>query len=114
MQMMELWVAALDLTDDNALGIHLAEATPLDALGLHGYVMLSSPSLRQAYRGACRYQRLIHEVTDLTFDEESHTHAILQHALPGGRPVPRFRQNFLSHYGCAWGGSSLGQRGRHG
>ena len=64
--MTALWRHALETTGDEYLGIHLAEAAPLRSFEVHGHAMLSSPTLRDAYRRACRYQRLIHEVTDLS------------------------------------------------
>ena len=92
--MMMFWQEALTTTGDDHLGIHLAEATPIDTLGVHAYAALSSPTLREAYRRACRYQRLIHQVTDLRFDEEGDD-GVLRHALPGGRPIPRHPAEFL-------------------
>jgi hypothetical protein len=67
--MMAFWQEALAATGDEHLGLHLAEAAPVEAFGVHAYALLSSPTLREAYRRAFRYQRLIHEATDLTFDE---------------------------------------------
>lgn len=92
--MMQFWQEAVTATGDDHLGIHLAEAAPIDSFGVHGYALLSSPTLREAYRRACRYQRLIHEITDLAFDEED-DEGILHHALPGGRAVPRHPAEFL-------------------
>jgi AraC-like DNA-binding protein len=92
--MMAFWQEALAVTGDGHLGLHLAEAAPLESFGVHAYALQSSPTLREAYRRACRYQRLIHEATDLTFDEEVNE-GVLQHALPGGRSVPRHPAEFL-------------------
>jgi AraC-like DNA-binding protein len=92
--MMQFWQEALTITADDHLGIHLAEAAPIDALGVHAYAALSSPTLSEAYRRACRYQRLIHEATDLQYDEEG-DEGVLHHALPGGRSVPRHPAEFL-------------------
>ncbi len=92
--MMVLWDRAQAVTGDDHLGIHLAEVAPIRSFEVHAYALLSSPTLRDAYRRACRYQRLIHEVTDLTFAEEA-DEGILRHALPGGRPVPRHPAEFL-------------------
>lgn len=86
--MMRFWEVAVAVTGDEHLGLHLAEATPLEAFGVHTYAMLSSPTLREAYHRACRYQRLIHAVTDLVF-EEGDDEGVLRHALPGGQSVPR-------------------------
>lgn len=93
--MMLFWERARTITSDDHLGIHLAEAVPIQSFEVHSYALLSSSTLREAYRRACRYQRLIHEATDLTFDEESNE-GVLRHALPGGRPVPRHPAEFLT------------------
>ena len=93
--MTALWRHALETTGDEYLGIHLAEAAPLRSFEVHGHAMLSSPTLRDAYRRACRYQRLIHEVTDLTLEETAHE-GILRHALSGGRPAGRHPAEFLA------------------
>jgi AraC-like DNA-binding protein len=91
---MRVWERAAAITGDDHLGIHLAEAAPLSSLEVHGYALLSSPTLREAYRRGCRYQRLLHEVTDLSF-EEGADEGVLRHALPGGRSVPRHPAEFL-------------------
>ena len=93
--MMHLWQLAVAITGDPDLGLHLAVVAPLESFEIHGYALLSSPTLREAYRRGCRYQRLIHEVTDLSFDE-GEQEGVLQHALPGGRPVPRHPAEFLA------------------
>ena len=93
--MMKFWNRALVLTGDEHLGIHLAEAAPMQSFEVHAYAMLSSSTLREALRRACRYQRLIHEATDLVFEEGAHE-GVLRHALPGGRPVPRHPAEFLA------------------
>lgn len=92
--MMHLWQAAQAATADDQLGLHLAEAAPIDAFGIHTYALLASPTLREAYRRACRYQRLIHTGTELVFHEEA-TAGILQHLLPGGASAPRQPAEFL-------------------
>src|SRR5574341_441762 len=93
--MMMFWEHARMVTGDEHLGIHLAEVVPIQAFEVHSYALLSSATLRDAYRRACRYQRLIHEATDLTF-EEGNNEGVLRHALPGGRPVPRHPAEFLA------------------
>lgn len=92
--MMAFWQEALAVTGDDYLGLHLAEAAPMKSFGVHAYALQSSPTLREAYRRACRYQRLIHEATDLTFDEGA-DEGVLQHTLPDGRSVPRHPAEFL-------------------
>ncbi|RME58564.1 AraC family transcriptional regulator [Candidatus Parcubacteria bacterium] len=91
---MRLWDYAQRVTGDDHLGIHLAEAAPIRSFEVHSYALLASPTLRDAYCRACRYQRLIHEATNLTFEERPDG-GILQHALPDGRSVPRHPAEFL-------------------
>jgi AraC-like DNA-binding protein len=93
--MMVFWNRASAVTGDDHLGIHLAEAAPVESFELHAYALLSSPTLRDAYRRACRYQRLIHEATDLQFEDLPRA-AVLRHALPGGISVPRHPAEFLA------------------
>jgi AraC-like DNA-binding protein len=87
-RMMRLWDEALAASGDPDLGIHVAEAAPVESFEVHAYAFLSSPTPRDAYRRACRYQRLIHEATDLVFDEGD-DEGVIRHALPGGFAVPR-------------------------
>ena len=90
-----LWTHALAATKDDCLGIHLAEAAPIASFEVHAHAILSSPTLRDAYRRACRYQRLIHEVNDLTL-QEGDREGVLRHALPGGRAAARHTAEFLA------------------
>lgn len=92
------WKGALDATRDEMLGLHIAEAAPIEVFDVHAYALLSSPTLREAYRRASRYQRLIHETTRLDFDEGAE-YGTLVHTLPGGRPVARQPAEFLA---AAW------------
>lgn len=92
--MAAFWAGALETTGDANLGMHLAEAAPIEAFEVHGYALLASRSLRDAYERACRYQRLIHESSDLVLEEDEGA-ATLRHTLPGGRPVGRQPAEFL-------------------
>lgn len=91
---MQFWHEAQATTHDDHLGMHLAEAAPIESFGVHAYALISSPTLREAFRRACRYQRLIHEITDLVFQEKENQSS-LRHALPGGHSVPRQPAEFL-------------------
>lgn len=92
--MAKLWDLAVALTGDERLGMHLATAAPVSSFDVHAYALLSSPTLRDAYLRACRYQRLINEATDLTFSEGP-KEGVLRHALPGGGAVSRQPAEFL-------------------
>ena len=90
----DLWRGALEASGDEHLGIHLAEAAPIRSFGVHAYALLSSATLRQAFRRASRYQRLIHETNELLF-EEGPDGGVLRHRRPGGLPVGRHPAEFL-------------------
>lgn len=92
-----LWKSAVAQTGDERLGLHLALAAPLKSFDMHAYAMLSSPTLRDAYHRACRYQHLVNEGTELTFTGSAE--GVLQHSLPDGRSVPRQPAEFLA---TAW------------
>lgn len=93
--MMQLWERAAVLSGDDCIGIHVAEAVPVRSFEVHGYALLSSRTLREAYQRACRYQRLIHQVTDLRFEEKKSA-GLLKHSMPGGVAVPRQPAEFLA------------------
>ena len=90
-----VWARALEMTGDDRLGLHLAMAAPIDAFDLHAYAMLSSPTLRDAFERACRYQRLINEGTTLTL-HEGPGDGTLRHALANGAAVARQPAEFLA------------------
>ncbi|MBM3804391.1 MAG: AraC family transcriptional regulator, partial [Acidimicrobiia bacterium] len=85
---------AEEVTGDSDIGLHLAEHADLGTFDVHFYAMLSSPTLTDAYERLCRYQRLIHETTEVTLDLEGKG-ATLRHRLPGGMAVPRHSAEFI-------------------
>lgn len=85
---------AVEVTGDQDIGLHLAEHADLGTCDVHFYAMLSSPTLAAAYERLCRYQRLIHETTQVTLDVEG-DHATLRHRMPGGIGVPRQSAEFI-------------------
>ncbi len=89
-----LWREGVARTGDDLLGLHVAEAAPVDSFDVHAYAVVSSATLREGFGRACRYQRLIHEATQLTLAPDGDVE-VLRHALPGGRPVPRQSAEFL-------------------
>lgn len=86
--------AAVSVTGDDHLGLHLAEHVPLETLDVHLHATLASNTLGQAYQRLCRYQRLLHEtaIVELNVDDGR---AELSHRLPGGRAAPRHSAEFL-------------------
>ena len=75
-------------TGDDNLGLHVAEHAELGSFDVHFYAMVSSPTLGAAFERVCRYQRLIHETSEVRL-ETSGDRAVLSHRLSGGMPAPR-------------------------
>jgi AraC-like DNA-binding protein len=75
-------------TGDDNLGLHVAEHAELGSFDVHFYAMVSSPTLGAAFERVCRYQRLIHETSEVRL-EKSGDRAVLSHRLPGGLAAPR-------------------------
>src|SRR5262245_13861367 len=76
------------VTGDDNLGLHVAEHAELGSFDVHFYAMISSPTLGAAFERVCRYQRLIHETSQVRL-EKSVDRAILSHRLAGGMAAPR-------------------------
>lgn len=108
---LRLWQQAAQRMGDDDLGIHVALAAPLASFELHAYAVLASADLRDGLRRACRYQRLIHESTALTLDEQP-GYAVLQHALHDGRSAPRHAAEFLAALWFRFGRSIAGNQWR--
>jgi AraC-like DNA-binding protein len=75
-------------TGDDNLGLHVAERAELGSFDVHFYAMVSSPTLGAAFERVCRYQRLIHETSQVRL-EQSGDRIVLSHRLPGGMAAPR-------------------------
>jgi AraC-like DNA-binding protein len=75
-------------TGDDNLGLHVAERAELGSFDVHFYAMVASPTLGAAFERVCRYQRLIHETSQVRL-EKSGDRAVLSHRLPGGMAAPR-------------------------
>ena len=79
---------AVRATGDDNLGLHVAEHAELGSFDVHFYAMISSPTLGAAFERVCRYQRLIHETSQVRL-EQSEDRAVLSHRLAGGMAAPR-------------------------
>jgi AraC-like DNA-binding protein len=75
-------------TGDDNLGLHVAERAELGSFDVHFYAMVSSPTLGAAFERVCRYQRLIHETSQVRL-ERSGDRVVLSHRLAGGMAAPR-------------------------
>jgi AraC-like DNA-binding protein len=83
-----LLAEAVRATGDDNLGLHIAEQAELGSFDVHFYAMVSSPTLGDAFERVCRYQRLIHETSQVRL-ESSADGAVLSHRLPGDVAAPR-------------------------
>jgi Arabinose-binding domain of AraC transcription regulator, N-term len=75
-------------TGDDNLGLHVAEHAELGSFDVHFYAMVSSPTLGAAFERLCRYQRLIHETSQVRL-ERSGDRVVLSHRLAGDMAAPR-------------------------
>jgi AraC-like DNA-binding protein len=64
-----LQTCAMDLTGDEALGLHMAYQTPESAMNLVGLLAALSPTMREAYRLCVRFQRLVIDDSQTTLTE---------------------------------------------
>lgn len=58
---------AAEKTNDPCLGLHWAEAYPVGATGVFGYVLVNSKSVREAMQSAARYLGLFLHPADISF-----------------------------------------------
>ena len=94
-QVMSLWELAAAQAGDGEIGLQVAEAAPVESFEVYAYALPASANLRQGLLWACRYQRLVHQVSRLELEEEAGG-AILRHSLPAGRELPRPPADFLA------------------
>jgi hypothetical protein len=90
-------------TRDDNLGLHVAEHAELGSFDVHFYAMVSSPTLGAAFERVCRYQRLIHETSQVRL-EKSGDRAVLAHRLAGGLAAPRQTAELLLRAFKRWTG----------
>jgi AraC-like DNA-binding protein len=77
-------------TGDDNIGLHVAEHAQLGSFDVHFYAMVSSPTLGAAFERVCRYQRLIHESSQVRLERSTdRARAVLSHRLAGGMAAPR-------------------------
>ncbi|HWN81707.1 MAG TPA: AraC family transcriptional regulator [Candidatus Udaeobacter sp.] len=99
---------AVERTGDPDLSLHLAERAELGAFDVHVYAVLSSPTLHAGYQRLVRYQRLIHETSELEFAVGA-AQSTLRHRLPGGLAVPRQSAEFIVACWVRAGRAAIGQ-----
>src|SRR5688572_8010276 len=83
-----LLAEGVQATGDDNLGLHVATHAELGSFDVHFYAMVSSPTLGAAFERVCRYQRLIHESSQVRLAKTA-DRAVLSHRLAGGMAAPR-------------------------
>ena len=74
-QLVSLWQAAIKLTGNMAIGLHIGEQPPQDDLGIVSLFIMNSPHLGEAIARAIRYIHLIAESDHLAIKEkDEHIH----------------------------------------
>lgn len=85
---------AMEVLDDPALGLHMGERTSPSALGLLGHLLISAPTILDAFRLFFRYHRIVSdsEPSELSFDGD---YATLTYDFPRSTPIcNRIRAEF--------------------
>src|SRR6516165_5294895 len=83
-----LWPAAVRLTNDSDLGLHVAEGIRPGAYGALGYALRTSENLGMSLQRLCRYHRVFHDAAEVQLIVRG-DHAIISHRLPLSGGVPR-------------------------
>ena len=97
-------------TRDDNLGLHVAERAELGSFDVHFYAMVSSPTLGAAFERVCRYQRLIHETSQVRL-EKSGIAPSCRIVWPVAWPPPVRPPSCSLQRGCAPAASPLTRGG---
>jgi hypothetical protein len=105
--MMRFWYNVAESTLDPDIGIHAAEAVKLDIFDIHAFAFLSSQHYLAGLQRASRYQRSIHDATNLDIHEETGG-VFIRNYLPGGFQVPKYPAQYLLTLWVRFGEAMLG------
>lgn len=86
--------AALELTGDPALGLHLGERAPLAAFNMVGPLTAHCRTLRECIEVALRYYPLVADVAAPELEEQGESVRIVYHYLKSEPQVSRLRAEF--------------------
>jgi AraC-like DNA-binding protein len=103
-EVVALWREALRDRRDPALGVHAASRLPFGVRGPFGYLIMSSPTLRDALLSMIRYEALHFDGRALALDERG-DHAAIVLSLPADPPPLLHQVEYacvLLHRTCAW------------
>jgi AraC-like DNA-binding protein len=89
-----LWQAAARATGDPHLGLHAAASLPDRAQSVFAYLMVSSPTLREAIELMVRYQALHFDGDALSLDDRD-DHVALRVSLPSSMPSSAHQTEYI-------------------
>jgi AraC-like DNA-binding protein len=89
-----LWQAAARATGNPHLGLHAAASLPDRAESAFGYLMASSPTLREAIELMVRYQALHFDGNALSLDDRD-DHVALRVSLPSSMPSSAHQTEYI-------------------
>jgi AraC-like DNA-binding protein len=90
-----LQMRAMDLTRDEALGLHIAERTPDSAFDLIGHVVSHAPTLREAFALCAQFQRLILDDSHSTLSETGTTATLRYNFARSSERADRMMAEFV-------------------
>lgn len=82
-----LWNEAARQAGDDAFGLHAAELVSLGAFDVIGYAVRTAPTLRAALERMARYNRLVHDVAEISLADDGDA-TRLEHAFRAGNDGP--------------------------
>ncbi len=91
-----LWRAAAQASDDECLGLHAAERSPVSANNLVAHLLMSSRTLREGFRLALAHQRLLAHETVVTLKEHRDLIEIQLARVGGDLPVTPHEIDFMA------------------
>jgi AraC-like DNA-binding protein len=83
----DTWLAALDITGDPALGLHVVEHEETNANELLTYIASTAPTRREAFERSRRYTRIAHDALELELKTDG-DRMICETRFRGRRSVP--------------------------
>ncbi|MCJ0972372.1 AraC family transcriptional regulator [Pseudomonas sp. PS1] len=89
--MTQLWQRAVALTGNAAIGLNLARVMRPGAMHVVGYALMSSATLKESFQRLVRYQRIIAEGADVSFEPDGGGYRLTL-AIHGDR-LPAARQS---------------------
>lgn len=85
--MTRLWARAVELSGNPAIGLNMASVVRPSSFHVVGYAVMSSRNLKEGFTRLVRYQRIIAEGADLSFQQVGDSYGLIL-AIHGDRLVP--------------------------